>query len=290
MTEEEYAEGSGSKIGFVDSRLRPGAEVLVGRKKNKKGYEFVVEYFGTRQVVQHCAYGHVRLVSLPWDFLADELLVLKTADGELTDEGKWLDAENSILVFDSYLLKDSHDRWNPPFVPVVEWARRAGILVDAENGAYKIDVDRFRSATRKFGVREEDNRLFSSRDFVRNKMIDDPLSRFREIYAAAVVLGNLELASRVATGFARVVLAGLVNYSDRRSMESHIGVSDHATLYGAAAISCSRVTKNEKFYRARQLEVQKLEVRCPTTSDDMSGEDMISEFHSHLVSPCRSGK
>jgi hypothetical protein len=157
MTEQEWAEGSGSTWEDLagDPRIVAGAEVLVGRHRRSSNVSWnslMDCYIGCRLRVRALAREH-HLVHLEgavckpvagrglglWCFARRDLVCLQTADGRFTDEGRTL---NRLVEF-------GPGAWHCEYVrgdTQLSWAERAGLLVSSLDRGDTIEVDQRRLA------------------------------------------------------------------------------------------------------------------------------------------------
>lgn len=158
---QNYAEGSGSTWADLDGdpRVTPGAEVLVGRHRvidarTASGrldwldeHEPWVGHHMRVREVPGTRYG-ARVADLGVTgclFRVRDLVCLRTAGHELTDEGRLLMtwAARSRERLEAGLWSSL----NMMHVPDLRWALRAGILVEStERGGYVLDMKRFELA------------------------------------------------------------------------------------------------------------------------------------------------
>lgn len=288
---EEYAEGSGAKLDSPDPRIQPGAEVLVGRAWdhgwNPNG--LMDHYLGTRQTVCGLETRYMDLVSFAgacsswnthWKFERRELVVLRTFDGEPTEEEEWL----------SFVRAE--DRWEAPFGSITRWAIRAGILVPDGGNGYKPDPARLalalgeptKAEEKPAEVKERPHAPTSPTDarsaHARCQAMFAPFDLLRE---AAKLMGDEGRLHEILLARARVLLAGTMNPDERRGLESVLaGTESYATCSYPFDVT-------PKVIAAAEEQLALLTGRRGE-HEDQSGESYLRSFDRWLTGPCRSGK
>lgn len=139
----DYAEGSGSTWEDLDGdpRIVAGAEVLVGRQRHFRGADtpYQDEAVGGRATVINVGVGgttgarYTALREFAFTAYSRDLVCLRTADGELTEEGRALEA---VGRYDLGALT----------MEMSDWFKRAGILVVPERGQWYVDPRRLAMA------------------------------------------------------------------------------------------------------------------------------------------------
>jgi hypothetical protein len=158
MTDQPWAEGSGSTWEDLegDPRIQPGAEVLVGKHRAVEplsggetarfswnrfggmdahvGKRLTVDALSCRLIA-----NGTRVVDLvnggPWSWRARDLVCLRTADGKLTAEGKFLDRVQAAFM-------NGRRYWSENY-PLHNWASRAGIFVELLYARGETPYDRY---------------------------------------------------------------------------------------------------------------------------------------------------
>jgi hypothetical protein len=153
MTENNWAEGSGSTWEDLDGdpRIVPGTEVLVGKHREVKGnrnwndamFKHVGRCFRVISAEKYSGgMDEARLVRLEencWSWRARDLVCLRTADGELTDEGATLGRLDGWATESNRLRYAQCDAR-------LQWALRAGLLEVCDRLGERVWVNQARLA------------------------------------------------------------------------------------------------------------------------------------------------